>query len=80
MNGFASAQRAFEAPPDDLPDGEVECPSECTDEDTGKPDPDCSRCEGKGWIYEDEHPDWCNRCGLTGRCPDCDPPEREDRW
>lgn len=33
-------------------------------------DPHCPACDGTG-LVEDRNT-WCDRCGLTGACPDCD--------
>lgn len=91
MIGFASAQAAFEAPPGDGPDL-VECPEcggsgeivECandgkagcshTNDETWR----CDICKGAGEVDPRDLPAWCDRCGLSGRCPDCDPPDRDD--
>jgi DnaJ-class molecular chaperone len=71
-------------PPD--PPGEVECP-ECngsgvlTDCDGGScshvndKEYTCDTCDGTGEIVDVEHPDWCVLCGLSGSCPECDPPD-----
>ncbi len=38
---------------------------------------ECEGCKGTGDARD--HKDWCDRCGMSGRCPDCDPPDRHDR-
>jgi hypothetical protein len=65
---------------DDLDDWQALCPrcadDECEhglrecDECGGV---DCSLCASKGWLDAQDHPDWCHRCGMSGRCPECDP-------
>ncbi len=37
----------------------------------------CDGCKGTGDGRD--HKDWCDKCGLSGTCPDCNPPERDDR-
>lgn len=81
MNGFASAQAAFEAPPDACPDA-ITCPDcEGAGELVDGADRDvCDNCVGTGEIDPRDHPSWCDRCGMSGACPDCDPPgPGEDR-
>lgn len=89
MSGFASAQAAYEAPPDDA--WRVDCP-ECDgsgqviDTDSieeastvaATPKVTCPDCDGTGEIEAENHPDWCDRCGLVGNCPECDPPDVRD--
>ena len=41
----------------------------------GPPD-DCPACAGSG--FTDTPNDWCDACGLTGACPDCDPDRYRD--
>lgn len=90
MTGFAAAQAAFETPPAEAPlvtcpvcDGSgeiVECVNDgkagCSH--TNDREYRCSACDGTGEVVGADHPDWCDRCGLSGRCPDCDPPDRDD--
>lgn len=88
MSGFASAQAAFEAPPAEAPlapcpncDGSgevVDCPPRCDGSHIADATFACAACDGTGEVVGADHPDWCDRCGLTGRCPDCDPPDRDD--
>lgn len=35
--------------------------------------PDCAMCKNTGVIDEWEHPHFCQQCGLSGKCPECDP-------
>lgn len=34
-------------------------------------DSDCPGCDGL--LVVTDRNEWCDRCGLTGNCPDCDP-------
>lgn len=38
----------------------------------------CSSCDGTGEVPGVEHPDWCDLCGLSGNCPECDVPGPRD--
>lgn len=82
MSGFYAAQAAYEAPPGVGPDW-IDC-EDC--QGTGQiSDPDsgtgaCEACNGVGQVDPQDSPNWCDRCGLTGRCPDCDPPDPNDRY
>lgn len=89
MTGFASAQAAFEAPPGDGPDlidcpaceGNselVRCPLNCDGSHVQDQPYPCDTCKGEGQIDPRDSADWCDRCGLTGACPDCDPREQDD--
>lgn len=51
----------------------IECP-DC--KGTGG---ECERCDGDGEFNPLDDPDWCERCGLTGNCPECDPPDPRER-
>lgn len=82
MSGFGSAQAAFEAPPDGGPDW-IDCEN-CAgsgvvveDEDNPIEEP-CDECGGEGQADPRDHPSWCDRCGMTGACPDCNPPDPDD--
>lgn len=37
----------------------------------------CDGCNGTGDAQE--HRDWCSQCGMSGTCPDCNPPDPHDR-
>ena len=52
---------------------EALCP--CVEDIDGKnvAQPDLGQCRGTGVIDANVHPDFCNRCGMTGYCPDCGP-------
>lgn len=90
MSGFASAQAAYEAPADEAPlapcpvcDGSgviTECANDGTHgcSHTNDREFSCAACEGTGEVVGADHPDWCDRCGLSGACPDCNPPDRDD--
>lgn len=89
MDGFASAQAAYEAPPD--VEDPLDCP-ECKGAGELCEEPldwwhgsgvnvvcyPCRDCGGTGQIDPQDHPSWCDRCGLVGNCPDCDPPDPYD--
>lgn len=91
MTGFASAQAAFEAPPGDGPDL-IDCPTcegsgeltKCANDGrygcshVNDHEWTCETCKGEGQIDPRDSADWCDRCGLTGACPDCDPREQDD--
>ena len=57
----------------DVSEYEALCP--CVEDIDGKQiaDPGHTGCRGTGVIPAEEHPSWCDRCGLRGNCPDCDP-------
>jgi hypothetical protein len=35
----------------------------------------CDDCDGDGQLYGPDQRDWCDRCGLSGACRDCNPPD-----
>ena len=94
--GMASAQAAYEAPPDDPT--VVTCPrcngtgeiTECAQDGshgyshTLDRTETCSTCDGTGEIDAPaDDTDWCPKCGLDGTCPDCDVPgphDNDDPW
>lgn len=60
----------------ELDDHEVQCWDYLGYE--GVIDPECRTCSGTGRMDAIDSPDWCSRCGMTGRCPDCDPDTYRD--
>jgi hypothetical protein len=90
VSGFDSARAAFEAPPDDAEglyvrcdncdgEGSVSAECDCDVEVCDCPSTEtCTKCEGEGTVFGPDLTDWCDKCGLTGKCPDCDPPGPHD--
>lgn len=58
------------AEPDDLEDDDDRHPCACRDHFLYGPPDDCPACVGTG--FTDTPNDWCDACGLTGLCRDCD--------
>lgn len=53
----------------DAPDDELH-PCACRDHFLYGPPEDCPACAGTG--FTDTPNQWCDACGLTGLCRDCD--------
>ena len=62
------------AEPNDLDDDRHPCA--CRDHFLYGPPDDCPACAGSG--FTDTPNDWCDACGLTGLCRDCDPDRYRD--
>lgn len=72
--GLAAGEQAD--PPDLENDNDERHPCACRDRFLYGPPDDCPACAGSGFV--DTPNEWCDRCGLTGNCPDCDPDRFRD--
>lgn len=61
---------------EDVVEDEDREPCACRDHFLYGPDGDCPACAGTGFV--DTPNEWCDRCGLTGACQDCDPDRYRD--
>lgn len=70
----SSAYYARKGLADEQPDESYECA--CVQEHLFGVDAHCPACRGTGVV--DEPNTWCDVCGLSGACRDCDPDRERD--